>query len=370
MRLVTLFIAMLFLCSVSPAFAETKIVVWNVKASLEEKTQERLDDFKAFAEFTDPDVIILVEMSGESGVESFVSQLSWDEAYYVTSDLATLSTNVFFALEMAVISKIPIESVIEYDTSLDGVHPVRTKSGKTLDLVREEKLVSDGIPHFGQTLSSRDRGTIRVDLENGLSIFPVHLKSNRVSACSKPRDALRTIEQNGFDLSPSLRVQLENAYNAGFAEATAGHISNAQQRERVIAAIARVAQEAIDEDRHVVITGDFNTSYEEGKKGDLPSDCTLKDFSCEKAPFPANACSDGDGFDDTFAILEKGYAASATWNVLSKAFPRTYDDTDFADVAIDHIAIPASSEAKFSNAQRIDQLFGSDHYPITVTFVD
>ncbi len=370
MRSIALFIATLFLYFPSPAFAETKIVVWNAQASLEEKTQERLDDFKAFAEFTDPDVIVLIEMSGENSVEYFVNQLDWTEAHYATSNLAKLSTIVFFALEMAVISKIPIESVVEYDTSVDGFHPARTKSGKTMDVVSEEKLVSDGIPHFGQTLSGTDRGTIRVDLENGLSIFPVHLKSNRVGACSTPREALKTIERNGFDLSPSLKSQLENAFDSGFSEATAEHISNAQKRERVISAIARVAQDAIANGRHPVIAGDFNTSYEEGKKGNLPSDCTLTDFSCKKAPFPAKACSDGDGFDDTFAILEKGYASSASWNVLSKALPRTYEDEAFADAAIDHIVVPVSSEPKFSDAQRIDELFGSDHYPITVTFVD
>ena len=186
MRLITLLVTTFIVALPLLAFADTKVVVWNTQASLEERTEERLDDFKGFAEATDPDVIVLIEMSGEGSVESFVSQLDWDEAYSVTSDLATLSTNVFFALEMAVVAKIPIESVVEYDTSVDGFHPVRTKSGDVLDLVSEEQLMSDGIPHFGQTLSSRDRGTMRVDLENGLSIFPVHLKSNRVSACSAP----------------------------------------------------------------------------------------------------------------------------------------------------------------------------------------
>ena len=370
MRLIALIIATLLSWPTEPAIAETKIVVWNAQASLEESTQERLDDFRAFADGTDPDIVILIEMSGENSVESFVSQLNWPEVYYVTSDLATLSTNVFFALEMAVVSKIPIKSVVEYDTSTDGAHPIRTKPGTPLNSVREERLRSDGIPDFGQTLSSRDRGTIRVDLDNGLSIFPVHLKSNRVGACSAPGEALRVIEENGFDLSPTLKNQLENAYEKGFPQATASHVSNAEQRERGIAAIARVAQDAIDEGRHAIIAGDFNTSYEKGKTGNLASDCILKDLSCEKAPFPEIACSDGDGFDDTFAILEQGYAATSTWNVLSKALPRTYQDPAFADAAIDHIAVPNSSKEVFTDAKRIDQLFGSDHYPISVTFID
>lgn len=370
MRLLLLSLILSAMVAPSIGFAKTEIVVWNAQASLEEKTSERLDDFKSFAETTDPDVIVLIEMSGESSVESFVSQLDWPEVYHITSDLAQLSTNVFFALEMAVISKRPIENVVEYDTSLDGVRPVRTESGSVLDVVTEELLTSNGIPNFGQPLARTDRGTIRVDLDNGLSIFPVHLKSNRAGSCSGPRDALKTIERNNFSLSPALRAQLEGAYDAGFPEATAEHISNAQKRERVIAAVAREAQNAIDAGRHAVILGDFNTAYEEGKKGDLPGDCALQAFSCRKAPFPANACSDGDGYDDTLAILEQGYASAAKWNVLSKSLPRTYDDTAFADAAIDHVAVPVSSQEKFTDIRRGNELFGSDHYPVSVTFAD
>lgn len=370
MRALSLIVALSCALLAGPALAQTKIVVWNAQASLDERTLNRLDDFKAFAETTDPDVIVLIEMSGEASVEHFVGTLDWDEAYYVSSDLSELSTNVFFALEMAVISKRPIKQVIEYDTSVDGVHAVRTKSGDVLNIVKEELLTSDKIPVFGQPLSKRDRGTIRVDLDNGLSLFPVHLKSNRVGVCSDPRDALRTIKANGFDLSEALLAQLEGAYSTGFPKATAGHLSNAEQRERVMAAVARVAQDAIDDGRHAVILGDFNTSYEPGKKGDLPSDCTLSDFSCAKAPFPEEACVGGDGYDDTLSILEKGYAAEAKWSVLSEGLPRTYDDTAFADAAIDHIAVPISSTSRFSKAVRVDQLFGSDHYPVSVEFSD
>ena len=181
---------------------------------------------------------------------------------------------------------------------------------------------------------------------------------------------MKTIEANEFDLSDSLHSQLERAFLTGFKQATNEHIANAEKRERVMAAVARVAQKAVNEGRHAVILGDFNTSYEVGKKGELPEDCVLSDFSCEKAPFPAAACVSGDGYDDTFAILEYGYAAKTKWNVLSKELPRTYTDTSFANAAIDHIAVPQTSTSRFSVAERIGATFGSDHYPVTVTFSD
>ena len=127
MRLFVIFLFVWFLSLSSQALAQTKIVVWNAQASLEEKASERLKDYREFANFTNANVIVLIEMSGETSVRDFVETLDWSEAYYVTSDFSKLSTNVFFALEMAVISKHPIQQVIEYDTSPDGVHPVHFK---------------------------------------------------------------------------------------------------------------------------------------------------------------------------------------------------------------------------------------------------
>lgn len=347
----------------TPVFAETKIVSWNAQAELTESLEERVEDFRDFASVVNPDVIILVEMNGEQSVSAFAESLGWNDYYSVTSDLSNLSTNVFFALELAVISKIPIIGATEYDTRVDGVHDV-LRNGVSFGFVVEEKLVSDGIPNFGNPLSSTDRGTIRVDLSNGLSIFPVHLKSNRVSKCSTPKQAITTIKENGFVFSDTLRSQLEAAYDLGFPAATKQRLGNAEKRERVIAAIVREAEKAVDEGRTTIIGGDFNTAFEEGKVGKSPSDCQLMDFGCKKAPFPANACVGGDGFDDTLGILENALVGPTKWSILSRNMERTYDDTAFANKAIDHIAVPMDQASKFTEAKRIDALFGSDHYPI------
>jgi endonuclease/exonuclease/phosphatase family metal-dependent hydrolase len=352
------------------AFAETKIVTWNAEAELTESLEERLQDFEDFAAAVDPDVVILVEMNGEQGVSAFVDKLGWSEYYSVTSNLSKLSTSVYFALEVAVVSKIPITSAVEYDTSIDGAHGINVNGVVSPVAIDEVQLRSDGIAHFGDTLASTDRGTIRVDLDNGLTLFPVHLKSNRVSSCGDPKSALKIIKENGFDLPPALQKQLEAAYSAGFPAATRERLSNAAKRERVMAAIVREAEKAVTEGRSVVIAGDFNTAYEDGKVGFDPVDCQLRDFGCEKAPFPASACTGADGFDDTLGILEAGLVGPTKWKVLTKALGRTYDDEAFADRAIDHIAVPEQVASKFGLAARIDGLFGSDHFPVMTVYSD
>ena len=42
----------------------------------------------------------------------------------------------------------------------------------------------------------------------------------------------------------------------------------------------------------------------------------------------------------------------------------------FGDFAIDHFAVPVSSMGHFQDARRGDELFGSDHYPIVVSYTE
>lgn len=349
------------------ASADTKIAVWNMQAELGESIQDRLSDFGDLGSSIDPDVLVLVEVSGEVGTQAVVDQLGWPEWYSITSDFAELQSNVFFALEVSVISKVPIIGAVEYDAEPDGTHAIRTHSGTTAQ-IEEVELNSDGIPHFGSSLHRNDRGTMRVDLANGLSIYPVHLKSNRAPICGDPEDILDLLDESGFDVSDALRTQLETATETGFRSATLQHKSNALKRERVMAAVVREAEAAVADGRIPVILGDYNTAYEPGKKGSDPADCDLKAFSCAKAPFPAAACSDGDGYDDTLGILDSALVGPTTWAVLSKDLGRTYDDEDFADKAIDHIAVPDQDADRFSIATKSDATFGSDHYVVITTY--
>lgn len=347
------------------AFAEDiRIVSWNASPNFAEGLQERLEDFSELATELQPDVLILVETGGDIEVRMIAEQLGWDDYAAVTSNWAIADTNIYFALEAAIISRIPIERVVEYDTSLDGHHEVFGPNGDLPGLVSEQILTADGIPGFGQTLAKTDRGTMRVDLANGLSIFPLHLKSNRNSACSGLSGALRTMDRYNFSVDPSATT----APDMGFEGATQAHLSNAAKRERIMGATARIAAQAVVEGRVAVIAGDMNTSFEPGKAGTAIEDCDLENFSCAAAPFPASACSNGDGFDDTLGMLTAGLVENQSWTILSEGLGKTYDSNVFSDLAIDHFGVPVEYSERFSTATKASNTYGSDHFPIITTY--
>lgn len=364
-------LAWIAMSSVTARADEMRIVSWNAAPSLYEALDKRLSDFTAMADELEPDVLVLVELTGEIELDRIVKALGWGEYHAVVSNWSTLSTQASFALEVAVISKSRILRVTEFDASPDGHHEVLTATGVQPGLVTEEELSASGIPHFGDPLAQTDRGTLRVDLANGLTIFPLHLKSNFNDACGDLGDALNVINRSVPPATPAAQDYLAAAKQAlqdGFPAATAVHISNAKKRERVMAAAVRIANAAIADGRTVVIAGDLNTSFEPGRFGSSPTDCTLTDFTCAKGPFPASACRNGDGFDDALGILEAGLVGKAKWKVLSRGLGRTFDDPAFADFAIDHIAVPTVDAGKFSGAQRAAKTYGSDHFPIWTVF--
>lgn len=185
------------------------------------------------------------------------------------------------------------------------------------------------------------KGTIRVDLAGGLSLFPVHLKSDRIT---------------------------KNSPNA----ITKTRISNAQKREVTIAAISRVAGKAVLSGRTTVILGDFNATFEPGKFGAELADCQLLDFPNKPMLFPLSACA-GPGYDDTLGILEFGLIDSKKWIFLTRKLGQTWyggyrtwlgASYNYGDFAIDHVAVPVEQSSQFGVATRADDLYGSDHWPI------
>lgn len=345
--------------------AETKIVSWNMGPGLYEAVLERVDDIREMDQALAPDVLILIEVAGINEVRLLAQSLGWDEWYAATNNGLRLTSATSSAIETAVISRIPIERVIEYDMRPEGsTHPVISFQHPDGDLaipVTEVELTSRGISNVDPTAHT-DRGTIRVDLKGGLTVFPIHLKSNLNGVCIDASNAAQLLKD--LDLPP-LDTLADIQGNGNSAKASEDH-RNAKKRERVIAAIKRVADEAAL-DRTVILAGDYNTSFEAGKVGTAFADCQIQPFSCAKAPFPADMCQ-GDGFDDTFPILTAPLVGSTSWDVLTEELGRTYDDTAFADKAIDHLSVPASQAAAFDGVGKADDTFGSDHYPIFVSY--
>lgn len=362
--------AFLFLCITSAQAQGLRIIAWNASPESSETVEDRISDLTRLNADLQPDVLVLIEVTDFEAVKKLAMGLGWPKYQIAMSDWARHSTSGFFTLETAIITKVPIERIVEVDASPDGTAiPVDEKGNELTSIpVVEVQLNTDGISGVSPVRST-DRGTLRVDLENGLSLFPVHLKSSRNGSCSAAAGLESTLRRLGFQTTPAGQALINHAENAlasGFEAATRETLSSAVKRERVIAAVKLVAEEAMQEERRVVILGDFNTGLEPGKAGKVFADCTLSDFSCAKMPFPENACTGGDGFDDTLAILTEKLVGSEKWKLLSENLGRTFEDTDFADKAIDHIAVPESQQSFFSEAQKGSDTYGSDHFPVFV----
>ena len=367
--------AIMFIAPINATAADSlRIAAWNVKGTMNEgflASKSKTKGVKDFAKNERPDIVLLVEVSGPDHARSIAAiiakQRNWSQYFVAISNFSVVYDKVFQGLEVAVVSRIPITRVVEYDASPDTTHKVFGQDGEVATIpVTDEKLTSVGVSGISP-MGERDRGTLRVDLENGLTLFPVHLKSNSNPHCANVSKAIGTFK----DLKLPIPKDLQSAYDNGFPLATLAHRRNAIKRERVMGAVALAAEKAVVEGRKVLIGGDFNTAYEPGKAGSTFSDCALKDFSCAKAPFPELACVNGDGFDDTLAILERALVGNTKWAVLSKELERTYWEDNkqkFANRAIDHLAVPLDQLKHFSIAERGKKVKTSDHSPVTTVY--
>jgi hypothetical protein len=189
-----------------------RIVSWNTKPALYEALDRRLADLKALDQDLRPDVLVLIEVAGKHEVRKIAQALGWTKYHVVVTNWASLNDRVHFALEAAVISKIPIIRAIEYDASPDGHHEVFTNDGVVPNIASEAAFSSRGIAGFGDPLARTDRGTIRVDLANGLTIFPVHLKSNWNGACIDLSNAIRTLRRSSLTVPPAAQAFLDMGF--------------------------------------------------------------------------------------------------------------------------------------------------------------
>jgi len=340
MKFSLLFVALLaslFMVSTQAAQSHTLTIVdWNIENATVSKVEAHRQDIQRLEHDLHPDILVLEEVSGgDKAARAIAKALGWPNAYIAVSDFFSPNTEKpYYSQELAVISRIPITSVIEYDARPDSNTVSVIDPNGTRQTVPEIQLTADGIPDFGGGIWKFAKGTIRVDLAGGLSLFPVHLKSERVTVKS---------------LSAITKQRLRNA----------------KRREITIAAIDREAIKAVDAGRTTVILGDFNTGFEPGKFGVEAADCKLQDFPKTPAPFPPKACV-GPGYDDTLGILASGLVKGQSWVFLTRNLGRTWfgAGNKYGDFAIDHVAVPIEQKNRFGAVKAASDHYGSDHSPI------
>ncbi len=365
MRKTAFLIALLLFMSPVQAQQPLRIVSWNMKATLLEGLAARQADFQRLNANLNPNVLVLIEVAGVEEAKNVAQALGWTDYQAVVTNFLILEDTAVFALELAVISKEKINHAVEFDTVMDTGPAVFGNGALAANLpsVSEQKLTNTSLPDLG-AFTENDRGTIRVDLDNGLTIFPVHLKSNFSQSCQEIDKARSRIRSQDARVAS----KLDRYFEKGFRAATKESVDSAKKRERMMAAVLSEANAAATEGRIVLIAGDFNTGFEPNKFGTkLDDDCSLHNFSCKAAPFPSRACPtrEGDGFDDTLSIPEQPLVGTKRWTFLTRTLGRTFKETAFADLAIDHMVVPADQASLFAIAKKSDSdTFGSDHFAV------
>lgn len=329
MRLVPILaIALAVLATASKAEAQTlRFASWNINGG--EQTPAELEaNARAAAEALGVvDVIALQEVIAAEQVAAIARGFGLE--HWAISDFAPPvdTTGAWFrSLEVAVVSRLPIERAAEWDTTGrepdgDGFAPRTSAEG----IAAEEVPVRIA---FGEDVPSR--GFLRADLGDDWSVYSVHWKSSRGDSCN------------------------------------AADLANAEQREDQAEGLALDLGRALQAGRSVVIAGDTNINA----PGRAPRVGTDPAADCDPSGSCDGVCGIGgqDGYDDSLAIL---LAADPSVRLLSGELANTFVARFFPGGAIDHLLVAGPRASAFATATTPavegDAFFGSDHRPVLAT---
>ncbi|MEM1428946.1 MAG: endonuclease/exonuclease/phosphatase family protein [Pseudomonadota bacterium] len=165
------------------AAADLRVATWNVDGvqktptALAENARTMLSDVGRL------DLLVIQEVIGSDQVASIAEATGL--RHWAISDFSppvSITGFGFRSLEVAVLSRVPIEQAVEWDTtgwevSGDG-HPPRVSS--------PEVVSSELPPPIPRSTVQPTRGFLRVSLANGLIVYAVHWRSSRGDGCSAP----------------------------------------------------------------------------------------------------------------------------------------------------------------------------------------
>ena len=321
MRLIWLFV--LALCA-NTALADVRVATWNIDGVGKTDAALAANAETMQADVGRLDVLILQEVISDAQLRSIAQTL--DMPYWAISDLSppvAITGNGFRSLEVAVLSRIPIEAAAEWDTTGreptgDGYAPRVSSTNIPSTETVVEHPASDVRP---------SRGFLRVDLWGGLSVYAVHWKSSRGEG------------------------------------GTVADLDNAAERERQAEGVVADARRRLANGDSVLVGGDFNIQAP-GRGERAGTDPTV---DCTPGATDATACGPGgpDGYDDSVHLLLQ---VDPTARLLSLDVEPTFVAETFEGGAIDHLMVAGPLAESFSAARTppVDgtSYAGSDHRPV------
>lgn len=302
-----------------------RIVTWNVYSckSIAE-VDKRGDDFKQAFEVMQPDILLLQEVNSKAVVERILRNAGQQVSawHVVCTEFSPGDGEGWGDLEVAIASRYPITSAIEYDPQPDG---------NTTSKLTELPLAPN--PKLGIEPVTAHRGFLWARIgSKQLTLICMHLKSSR--------------GKHGVE-----------------------DYENAKQREYVAGAIAACVlddQRMFPQDAQLV-AGDMNVGVRDRTKNGerLDEDCLEDD------------CAGLDGYDDTHALLRAGLVGGLRMHNLFNSHQMSKQTTypGFPGSPIDNIYVSGGGAYRFHGARIVvypagstAETFGSDHRPVLAIY--
>lgn len=289
-----------------------RLVTWNAKELFRpENAIAREDNLKQLAQEMKPDILFLQEVTSLGVVEAVRDVMDLQGYHVACSDFTQDDSQEFASFEVGIISRFPLDQVIEFDPSPDNEDEADP----------DESPLPAPLLRLGIPPQETERGYLwaRID-QLKMTVAVVHLKSSRGKI--------------------------------GLPDET-----NAKEREFVIAAVAAgmIEDKALLPDYTYLVAGDFNVgNQDQGKLGrDLMEDCLKRD------------CDGADRYDETHAILAEGIMGGLRMRNLTLSIPEPTFVGGFPRTGpIDNIYVDGAARDRFSEAVKAATPFGSDHFPV------
>ena len=310
-----LFASLLLALTSALAADEVRIATWNVHEGFSPAAiVARQPDFEAAGKAIRPDVLLVQEVTTLATLEAVRDALGLRGYHCAISDFNPNDEPDFANFEVGVISKYPIDQVIEYDATPDN----GTKPNAPPELQIQPQL------KLGLQRPAEDtRGFLWVKIEQlKLTVAVTHLKSSR-GAKSGPDDRM-----------------------------------NAVKREFVAAAIAAgvVEDRGNWPDYSCIVGGDLNVGHSDLSKNGTKLD---EDFD--------NSAPGQDGYDETHALFRGGLIGGLKMhNLVGHLRQPTFPA--FPSTPIDNLYVTGAGEKQFQPATILNETFGSDHRPVVTVF--
>jgi endonuclease I len=290
-----------------PVLPSVRVAQWNANGIYSvSKANGRSADFQRFSATVAPDVLSVNEFASIRELLQIADLMGFESASVASSDFDQDRESGAASIEVGVISRYPISSVTEFDSTPDN----SSAEGDP----HEVQLVIPSLP--GIERASVSRGFLRVQIESQkLMIYTCHLKSSRRETGDRDR-------------------------------------GNAEKREAVAASIsAQVRADSVSFPGYTfIILGDMNVGETDTAKNgsNLTEDHVFRT---------------GDRYDDTHAIFSKGLAGGLPMVSKTRNLGvETFDSTEFVGTGpIDVIYLAGEAEKPTPAAVRGNETFGSDH---------